>query len=174
MATARSLISWSPSVETPPDLPCPRKSKVTTPPKRFSLLTTFQTEGRCQFRVNPCASTKTRRLSPTMWTASMGTPSSVTSVSVLVTGVVMSPILRDGSDRLVPGLPRPGRLRQAYLYVPPDTYIGLISPETARKCQPGLPGIPEPSKHPPAYPGGAYAAPRPAHLRDQVGRNRGY
>src|SRR5215470_2108963 len=84
-----SLISLSPSVDTPPDLPWPRKSKVTTPPNLLSLVATFQTAGRCQFSVNPCASTMPSSLSPGRCAASIGTPSSVTIVLAYGTGLLI-------------------------------------------------------------------------------------
>src|SRR5690348_6595165 len=92
MATARSLVSRSPSVDTPPDLPWPRKSKAITPATRFSLLATFQTAPCCQDKVKPWASTIARSVSAGRCMASIGTPSSVTSVLVLSTGWVISPL----------------------------------------------------------------------------------
>jgi hypothetical protein len=66
---------------------------------RFSRLATRHTAPCCQERVKPCASTMARSLSAGRWMASIGTPSSVTSVWVLSTGRVMLPILREPASR---------------------------------------------------------------------------
>src|SRR5215475_4083647 len=92
MATARSSVSRSPSVDSPPDLPWPRKSNAITPAVRFSLLATFQTAPCCQDRVKPWASTIARSVSAGRCIASIGTPSSVTSVLVLSTSWVIPPL----------------------------------------------------------------------------------
>src|SRR6516225_7275630 len=73
-------------VDRPPDRPCPRKSKVTTPAARLKRLATRQTWPCCQDRVKPCASTTARSLSRGRWAASIGTPSLVTIVCVFGTG----------------------------------------------------------------------------------------
>src|SRR5438876_2174671 len=77
-------------VDSPPDRPCPRKSKVTTPPDWFSRLATFQTNGRDHYSVKPCAMTIARSRPPGRWIASIGTPSVVTRVSAFSTGALIS------------------------------------------------------------------------------------
>src|SRR5215831_14140321 len=96
MATPRSLTSRSPSVDFPPDLPWPRKSNATTPTDLFSLLATFHTAPCCHDRVKPCASTTAKSPSLARWTASIGTPSSVTSVLAFSTGFVISLLCSTG------------------------------------------------------------------------------
>ena len=94
-------------VDSPPDRPCPRKSKVTTPPDWFSRLATFQTNGRDHDSVKPCAMTIASSRPPGRWMASIGTPSVVTRVSAFSTGALISPFCVTGcGNRPVLGRPR--------------------------------------------------------------------
>src|SRR5580704_16564747 len=83
------MISRSPSVDSPPERPWPRKSKAMTPAARLNRLAIRQTRGRCQDSVKPCAMMIARFFGPGRWTASIGTPSSVTRVVAVITGLVM-------------------------------------------------------------------------------------
>src|SRR5256885_2318010 len=96
-------------VDSPPDRPCPRKSKVTTPPDWFSRLATFQTNGRDHDSVKPCAMTIASSRPPGRWIASIGTPSVVTRVSAFSTGALISPFCVTGcGNQGGPGRPRAG------------------------------------------------------------------
>ena len=93
-------------VDRPPERPCPRKSKLTTPAIRLRRVEMLHTAGRCQDSVNPCAaSTMARSLSCGRCTASIGTPSSVTRVFAVVTGLAIYPIVRSDETTAHPGSP---------------------------------------------------------------------
>src|SRR5580693_7973336 len=60
-----------------------------TPAARLNRLAIRQTRGCCQDSVKPCATMIARSFGPGRWTASIGTPSSVTRVVALTTDLVM-------------------------------------------------------------------------------------
>lgn len=89
-AAARSSTSRSPTVDRPPDAPCPRKENVTTAPYRASTRATRRMCGRSASPVNPCATTNTGSgtdraapespsytTDPLSYTESISTPSAV-------------------------------------------------------------------------------------------------
>lgn len=85
-AASRSQTSRSPTVERPPERPCPRKEKVTTPPTpstRAKISAARRTAGRSRAPVKPCATTiaSPPGVAPGRYAASIGTRSSAVSTA---------------------------------------------------------------------------------------------